>query len=285
MSKNPNLQNLPRPDKKRREKSVRSLFVAPPGRKLIIADFSQMELVVAACVVKESNMLDALHAGEDLHRKTAAFVSGRTVAELQDTDRNLGKAGNFGLLYGQSACGGKADYPHGGLRGFARNKYGVLLTIDEAVRCRELWFELYPGFAEYHRKCWRKAEEIAEQGIGSVRTPGVGRLQYFVATTDGEGNVIRALLKHQIFSSLANTPIQGGSSEIFKLVLLQVTEELPQARIVNIVHDEFVLEVLVEEAEFVRSEIGRIMIECTHQIFPCAPMKAEISICNTWAEK
>jgi DNA polymerase I-like protein with 3'-5' exonuclease and polymerase domains len=61
-SKNPNLQNLPRPDKKHWEKSVRSLFVAPPERKLIIADFSQMELVVAASVVKENNMLGRAHA-------------------------------------------------------------------------------------------------------------------------------------------------------------------------------------------------------------------------------
>jgi DNA polymerase I len=284
-SKNPNLQNLPRPDKKHQEKSVRSLFVASPGHKLVIADFSQMELVVAACVVGETNMLAALHSGEDLHKGFAAFVSGRTIKELADTDRNLGKSCNFGLLYGQSACGGKADYPDGGLRGFARNKYGVMLTVEEAIRCRDLWFQMYPKFAEYHRECWRKAEAFAEQGFGYVRTLGVGRLQYFMADTDGEGKVIRPLLKHQIFSSLANTPIQGSSAEIFKLVLLKLTEQLPQVRIVNIVHDEIISEAAERDAGFVKAQIERIIVEATREIFPNAPMRAEITICDNWAQK
>ena len=160
-----------------------------------------------------------------------------------------------------------------------------MLTVEEAIRCRDLWFQMYPKFAEYHRECWRKAEAFAEQGFGYVRTIGVGRVQYFMAQFDDEGNVIRPLLKHQVFNSSANTPVQGASAEIFKLVLLKLTEQLPQARIVNIVHDEIISEAAEKDAEFVKAEFERIMVEATHDIFPNAPMRAEITICDNWAQK
>ena len=104
-----------------------------------------------------------------------------TIEELVDTDRNLGK-GNFGP-HGQSACGGKADYPDGGCVGL-REQMASCSPL-EAIR-RDLWFQMYPKFAEYHRESWRKAEAFAEQGFGHVRIPRRRRLQY-MADTDGGG--------------------------------------------------------------------------------------------------
>jgi DNA polymerase I-like protein with 3'-5' exonuclease and polymerase domains len=284
-SRDPNSQNFPRPDKKKKDSSVRSLFQAPFGYKLNIADFSQMELVIAACVVNEPNMLAALHAKEDLHKKFAGFVKGVPADTIDDLGRNLGKSANFGLLYGQSACGGAADFPNGGLRGFARNKYGVIMTEEEAIQCRELWFEMFPGFKDYHSEGWNEARRILEDGKGSVRTKGIGRVQYFLEVRDNDDNLIRPLLLHSVFSSLVNTPVQGTSAEIFKLVMIHLTEELPQAEIVNVVHDEIVLLAREIDAEYVKQEVERIMVDSTHEIFPDAPMRAEVSIVDNWAEK
>jgi DNA polymerase-1 len=247
-----------------------------------------MELVVAASVVNEPNMLAALHAGDDLHNLFAARVAGKDPKTMGKDDalRPLGKSCNFGLLYGQSALGGAADKPHGGLRGFARNKYGVQLSEAEALRCRALWFQMFPGFAEYHKECWNQAYAIAENPDGGeVRTRGIGRVQYFRHSIDADGNLVRQLLAHQVFSSLANTPVQGTSAEIFKLVMIAVTEKLKVAEIVNVVHDEIILLAKNEDAEFAKAEVERIMVDCTHEIFPNAPMQAEVKICQHWAEK
>jgi len=286
-SQEPNMQQLPRPDKDNLENSVRALFTALDDKwKLVIADFGQMELVIAAMTVP-GRMLEALKRGEDLHIKTACHIKRIDIRTLDPESkeykklRNFGKSCNFGLLYGQSACGGKLDYPNGGLRGFARNVYGVEMTEEEAIHAREEWFNLYPEFREYHRDCWNLAEAFTEVGKGFVRTPGIRRVQYF--WTEDQEN--RPLLKHEVFSSLANTPVQGGGAEIFKLTTVQIPRELPEAEIVNLVHDELVLMCRAADAEHVKKEVERIMVEATHKIFPGAPMKADVTIADNWSQK
>jgi DNA polymerase-1 len=121
--KEPNLQQLPRDARYRR------CFVAPPGRVLVKADHSQIELRIAAKIANDKRMLDAYRGGEDLHTLTARSLLGTT--EVTKADRQLAKAVNFGLLYGQGVPG---------LGRYTLANYGVRLTEAEAARHRETFF-------------------------------------------------------------------------------------------------------------------------------------------------
>jgi DNA polymerase I-like protein with 3'-5' exonuclease and polymerase domains len=132
--KEPNLQQLPRDPRYRR------CFVAPPGRVLVKADYSQIELRIAAKITGDKRMLDAYHRGEDLHTTTARTVLGKT--EVTKADRQLSKSLNFGLLYGMGAKS---------LAAYAASNFGVALTEIEAARHRDAFFRSYPGLRAWHR--------------------------------------------------------------------------------------------------------------------------------------
>ncbi|MFL5341871.1 MAG: DNA polymerase, partial [Gemmataceae bacterium] len=129
----PNLQNLPR------DARYRQCFHAPPGRVLVKADYSQIELRIAAKVSGDKRMLSAYQSGEDLHTLTARQILGK--AEVSKGDRQLAKAVNFGLLYGMGA---KA------FRVYAKTKYGVDLTEAQAAAYRRTFFRTYPGLRKWH---------------------------------------------------------------------------------------------------------------------------------------
>jgi DNA polymerase I-like protein with 3'-5' exonuclease and polymerase domains len=106
-SKDPNLQNIPRPDPKKHPERfpIRELFRDAPSKKVVIADFSQMELVAAAVIAPEPKMLDAFRNKQDLHCRTASVLLGRPITKADKDERSLAKAINFGLLYCQKDRG------------------------------------------------------------------------------------------------------------------------------------------------------------------------------------
>src|SRR5262249_44548710 len=139
----PNMQQLPRGDHRR-------CVAASPGRVLVKADYSQIELRIAAKVSGDEALLAAYRASEDLHIKTAKNVLG--VAEVSKEHRQLAKALNFGLLYGMGAKG---------FRHYAKTSYGVELTEAQAVSYRAGFFKAYPGLARWHQAVgrWRDQAE------------------------------------------------------------------------------------------------------------------------------
>ena len=149
-SKDPNLQNIGRGE-------LRGAFVAKQGHKLVDADYSQIELRAAAAIAGETRMIDAYKAGADLHRLTAATVLGKPEGEVTKADRQLAKAVNFGLLYGQSAQG---------LVRYAANSYGVHLTDEQAFDIRAAFFRTYTRLRQWHGL----SHNQAEQGVTEVRT-------------------------------------------------------------------------------------------------------------------
>src|SRR5262249_3449585 len=133
--KTPNLQNVPR------DLRYRRCIIAPPGRLLVKADYSQIELRIAARIAGEQRMLQAYTQGEDLHTLTAKLILGKE--EVTKEDRQTAKSLNFGLLYGMGARR---------LRAYALASYGVTLTEAEAERYRRQFFTTYPGLARWHQK-------------------------------------------------------------------------------------------------------------------------------------
>ncbi len=129
----PNLQNIPRSG------PLRSYIRAPEGRVFVIADYSQIELRIAAKISGDKEMLSAYAEGRDLHTLTARSLTGRE--EVTKDDRKLAKAVNFGLLYGMGAKG---------LRSYALRSYAIGMSPEEAALYRRRYFETYPGLKRWH---------------------------------------------------------------------------------------------------------------------------------------
>ena len=227
-----------------------------------MADYSQVELRAAAAIAGETKMIDAYKAGADLHKLTAATVLGKPEDAVTKADRQLAKAVNFGLIYGQSAPG---------LVKYAATSYGVTMDEDEATRIRQAFFRTYSRLRQWHGTSHNQAEE----GITEVRTRS-GRRRLIPGTAS----------EWERFTALVNTPVQGGTADGMKHALILIHERLPKsARIVSTVHDEVVVECPEQFADDCREIITTAMVEAMTALFPEVPIEVEGNVCTTWAEK
>lgn len=231
----PNIQNPPR------DPAFRALFAPAPGRCLVVADYGQIELRVAALVSGDPAMLAVYEQGEDLHRKTAAAFLGKEPGAVSKAERQIAKGINFGMLFGSGAKGFQA---------FCKSSYGVDLSLAQADKARAAFFQAYPGLSVWQGNT-RKAAEQAKQ----VRTPG-GR--------------VRALDK-SIGTECLNTPIQAGAAECLLAALATLAAldvDSLGGRLVNIVHDELVVECALEQAGAVSKAVEAAMVAGFLAIFP-----------------
>ncbi len=254
-SKEPNLQNIGRG-------ALRSCFVAPAGHCLVVADYSQIELRAAAAIANEPRMIEAYQRGDDLHRQTAALVLNKPLAEVTKDDRQLAKAVNFGLLYGQSP---------GGLIKYARTNYGVTLSQEQARRIHQRFFDAYSGLRVWHRNCHATATTATE-----VRTVS-GRRRLL---PQGPGK------EWHRFAAMLNTPVQGGCADGLKCALVTLARSLPaKARLVSTVHDEIIVETPVAVAGQVAELVRSTMCSAMARLFPNVPIEVEVKQCGTWGDK
>lgn len=235
-STDPNLQNIPiRTAEGRR---VRKAFVAPPGSKVLAADYSQIELRIMAHLSEDQGLITAFQAGRDIHRATAAEVFGATMEDVTDDQRRSAKAINFGLIYGMSAFGlsRQLNIPRG-----------------DAQEYIDLYFERYPGVKAYMDKTRALA---AEQGY--VETI-FGRRLYLPEIKASNFQRRQAAERTAI-----NAPMQGSAADIIKRAMISVDHWLAEtdldARMTMQVHDELVLEVaeacLVEVTEGIEQRMS-----------------------------
>jgi DNA polymerase I-like protein with 3'-5' exonuclease and polymerase domains len=240
----PNLQNLPR------DKRYRRCFVAPDGRVLVKADYSQIELRIGAKVSGDKAMLDAYHRGIDLHTLTAQRVLG--ITDVTKEHRQLAKAVNFGLLYGMGAKG---------FRLYALANYGLHLTDEEAGRYRNAFFAAYPGLRRWHRST--PEGPVATRTLAGRRREGVGR-----------------------YTEKLNTPVQGTGADGLKLALALLWErrrECPGAVPVLAVHDEIVVECDAGQAEAAGAWVSRAMRDAMAPLIAPVPVGVEVKAGRTWA--
>jgi DNA polymerase-1 len=249
-SSNPNVQNIPR--------DMRSLFTAPEGMSLVIADFSQVELRIAAEYVKDSRMMQAFREGKDMHRYTASLVLNKPESEVSKEERQLAKALNFGLIYGISAKG---------LAEYARSSYGVDIDIQEAERFRKRFFEAFSSFRDWHTQVKRELKERGEVKGSTLL-----------------GRPFRA----KTFTDAVNYPIQGTGADLLKLAVLMFDVELRkhklEAKLVNLVHDEIVVECPSEIAKEVKGCLERAMQTAGKVALRDIPVEAEGSISKSWSK-
>ena len=217
-SSSPNLQNIPvRTDL---GQEIRACFVAEEGHKLLVADYSQIELRLMASLSQEPALLEAYHRGEDVHRVTAAAVAGIPVEEVTKRQRERAKATNFGIMYGLSAFGlsEQVDIPR-----------------DEAQAFIDAYFARYPRVKEFRE---RVIAQAAQDGyvttlFGRRRAVPELRSSNFRTRSLGERLAV-------------NTILQGTAADIIKVAMVAVSRELERSglrsRLVLQVHDELVLE-------------------------------------------
>lgn len=234
-SSDPNLQNIPiRTEEGRR---IRQAFVAPPGYRILAADYSQIELRIMAHLSQDKGLLRAFAEGLDIHQATAAEVFGVALDQVTSEQRRNAKAINFGLIYGMSAFG-----------------LGRQLRIGrkEAQEYIDLYFQRYPGVLHYMDSTRQLARDQ-----GYVETIK-GRRLYLPEIND------RNAMRRQAAERTAiNAPMQGSAADIIKQAMIEVDrwlheEQLPANMILQ-VHDELVLEVAESAVETVREKLVQIM--------------------------
>jgi DNA polymerase-1 len=241
----PNMQQLPRGDHRR-------CVAAPPGRVLVKADYSQIELRIAAKVSGDPELLAAYQRGDDLHARTARAVLG--VEQVTSQDRQLAKALNFGLLYGMGSHG---------FRLYARAQYAVDLTESEAHRYRDAFFKSYPGLAAWHRRTrHRRTPEtrtlVGRRRLLNAKTPDTHRL---------------------------NTPVQGSGADGLKTALALLWERrevMSGAFPVLAVHDEIVVEAGEDQADDAAVWLKAAMVDAMSPLVDPVPVEVEVKIARTW---
>ena len=255
-SKRPNLQNIGRG-------KLRTCFVPENGKRLVVADYSQVELRIAAAIAGEDRMIKAYEKGSDLHRQTASIVLGKPEEDISKEDRQLAKAVNFGLLYGQSAKG---------LVAYAETSYGVKLEIKQAKQICQKFFDEYINLREWHSQANKDADSKCEFLVTKL-----GRKRWL--PTEGD-------VRWQRFAALLNAPVQGGAADVIKTAIINLQAKLPVGvGLVSTVHDELIVEVPLKHAEAVKKLMEDVMRESAASLYPDVPFEVEAHICEDWSEK
>lgn len=234
-SSDPNLQNIPiRTAEGRR---IRQAFIAPPGYKLLAADYSQIELRIMAHLAQDPGLLDAFRNDRDVHKATASEVFGVELKDVTTDQRRSAKAINFGLIYGMSA--------HGLAKQIGCDRSQAQIYMDR-------YFARYPGVLDYME---RTRKQASEQGY--VETL-FGRRLYLP-----DINAKNAAIRKGAERTAINAPMQGSAADIIKRAMITVDNWLVEsgldARVILQVHDELVLEVREDQVDALRAGLLPLM--------------------------
>ena len=256
-SNEPNLQNIPiRTAEGRR---VREAFVAPPGHRLVSADYSQIELRIMAHISGDPGMTRAFAEGQDIHRATAAEIFGLSAAEVTAEQRRYAKTINFGLIYGMGAFGLSQAL---GIEQKAARDY-----IDR-------YFARFAGVRRYMEETKARAAEL-----GYVETL-FGRRIVLPEIRGGSGPRRSAAERQAI-----NAPMQGTAADLIKLAMIAVQRTLDaqgrRTAMIMQVHDELVFEAPEDEVGWVREEVPRLMAGVAEL---SVPLLAEVGVGLNWEE-
>lgn len=251
---NPNIQQVPHAIEYRR------CFRAPEGRKLIISDYSQIELRILADFTGDQGFIDAFNSGADLHRVTAAQVFGVKLEDVTAEQRSFAKRLNFGVVYGIGA-----------------QRFSTMtgLSQTEAEDILRRYFATYRGLDAWLRDAARQAvrERTAPRTVA-------GRLARFRFDSEDRQAVSLAQRNGK------NSPIQGSSADILKRALRLLHDQLrdTSACIVNIVHDEIVVEADAAQAAEIAKKVEDAMCAAGEEYVKRVPVKVETEVADEWVK-
>lgn len=251
---NPNIQQVPHAVEYRRCFSGH-----PEGRRLVIADYSQIELRILAEFSGDRGFIEAFNTGADLHRVTASQVFSTGVDQVTKEQRDFAKRLNFGVVYGIGA-----------------QRFALMtgLSVPEAENVLRRYFSTYRELDTYLRDAANRAVSERQARTGS------GRLVRFRYDDNDRQQVSMTQRNGK------NTPIQGTSADILKRALRLLKDELSEtnAKIVNIIHDEIVVEADAGEAEAIAAKVERVMCQAGQEYLKTVPVKVETEIADEWVK-
>ncbi len=254
-STDPNLQNIP--TRTELGKKLRKVFKAEDGKIFVDADYSQVELRILAHMAKDETMIEAFNSDADIHTISASQVFKVPVEEVSKQLRSKAKAVNFGIVYGIS-------------------EFGLAEQIDinrkEAKQYIEQYLETYHGIRDYMKDI---VEETKQKGYVSTL---FGRRRY-IQELNSKNYMVRKFGDR----AAMNTPIQGTAADIMKIAMIKVYNELKnrnlKSKIVLQIHDELLIETLLEEKEEVK-EILKTSMESAAKL--SVPLKVEVEEGKNW---
>jgi DNA polymerase-1 len=256
-SSNPNLQNIPIRSELGRE--IRAAFVPREGWRLIVADYSQIELRLLAHMSRDPVLVDAFRKGEDIHTRTAAEVFGTAPLMITPEMRRRAKAVNFGIVYGQTPFG-----------------LATSLGIDrkEAERYIHAYFERYSGVRKFIDST---IEEVRK--TGAARTL-LGR-QRPIPDMHSRNPNARSFAER----TAVNTPLQGTAADLIKMAMIRIDKRLRErrheAQMLLQVHDELLFEAPPNEAE----EIAGMVKAEMEQVYRLeVPLLVDVGIGDNWRD-
>ncbi len=249
----PNIQQIPH------EEEYRRCFRAPEGRKLIVADYSQVELRILADFSNDENFIKAFVSGEDFHKTTASQVFNVKPEEVTSDQRSFAKRLNFGVVYGIGA-----------------QRFALMtgLTQTEAENIMRRYFSTYRGLDAWLRDASRKVT------VDRTSRTATGRLMRFRF----DENDRRAASSAQ--RNGKNFPIQGTSADILKRALRLLHEKISgtSAKLVNIVHDEIIVEADASEAEITAKRLEKSMCDAGEEYIKKVPVSVDVKISDEWSK-
>lgn len=251
---NPNLQNIPVRTQIGRE--IRNAFVAPKGHKFVAADYSQIELRVAAALSKDEGMIKAFKEGVDIHIQTAAEMFGVPLEKVTKEMRYAAKTINFGVLYGMSA-----------------HRVAVETNMEhkEAAEFVDRYFSLRPQLKSYIEGIKKQAreQEYVETLLGRRRPCPEINSNNFVISNAAERMAV-------------NVPIQGSAADVMRLAMIDLAPKLAgKAKLLLQIHDELIAECDDDKAK----EVSQIMKETMENAYDLGvPLVVETAIGQNWGE-
>ena len=258
-SSKPNLQNIPN-DKENDGIVLRECFIPSDANKVIMAaDFSQIELRLAAEISEEPTLIDVFNKGGDVHQRTAALMFSQPLESVSDIDRGKAKAINFGLIYGMH-----------------QTTLAKRLKVDEveAFDLIETYFSTYPEIKTYQKASVLKARR---SGFSSTLLGRRRRLP----NLKSRNWVLKGAAERQAI----NTPIQGTAADLIKLAMIDVHNEMKRLKLSSKmllqVHDELVFEVPLDESEIMK----KLLYDKMENAMPSSvPMEVKIGTGKNWRE-
>ena len=247
----PSVQQIPN------SPEYRDCVRAPEGRRLVIADYSQIELRILADWSQDTALLKAFQSGEDLHRVTASQMFNVPLEEVSKKQRSAAKSLNFGLLYGMGA------------QGLANR---IETTTVEAEQLMRKYFAAYRGVERWLRESGERAVREREARTRS------GRLVRFDFDENDRGQVAGIVRLGK------NVPVQGSSADIIKRAMTLLDEALVEidARLVNSVHDELVVECAADVADEARERVEHCMEAAGREYIKSIPVVVESVVAESW---
>jgi len=249
----PNLQQIPH------EQEYRRCFTAPEGRSLVIADYSQIELRILADFSEDKSFIQAFESGQDFHAATAAQIFGITEADVSTDQRSFAKRLNFGVVYGLGA-----------------SRFAMMtgLTQTQAEDTLRRYFSTYPRMDEWLRV---QSKNVLTERSARTRSGRMARMSFDENDRGSIGSAQRYA---------KNMPIQGTSADILKRALRLLHDDIREtsAKLVNIVHDEIIVECDAAESEQTVKILESAMLRAGEQFVSRVPIKVDVHTAEEWTK-